>query len=242
MISRIEFLERKPGITAERFQRYWYNVHGAIECQMKNLIRYEQNVVVGNEQLHPLAQGSTVLCGYSELWFESIHHMNEGVASLNGADYVDLPLFTKQERKILVLAKKANKIIPDYMKKRDLIKTVSFLGRNKNISAEQFKYEWWHCHSKLTKTVRGYAGCNLNLVIDRIIDGKSVPYQALPIAGIAEFWFEDKDALYETCATSEFQRTAVHGKGFISDITTYVVKTHPVTCLQNNGYQLINVN
>lgn len=221
----------------ERFQKYWYDVHGEIECRMKNLRKYEQNLVISPKELGSLPRVAVDFCGYSELWFDSIHDMNEGIASLNGADYVNRPLFTKQKSKVLILAKKSNKIIPNYLKKRKLIKAVSFLGYQENISAEQFKYEWWYGQSILTKTMCGCVGCNLNLVIDRFIDGQSVPYEELPIAGVAEFWFEDSDVLHNACTGKEFNRIYEHSKLFIGKETTYIVETYPVPCLHNKDYK-----
>lgn len=236
MISRIEFLARKPGISIERFQRYWYDVHGEIECRMKNLRKYEQNLVLDNEQLSPLARGSIDFCGYSELWFDSIHDMHEGVASLNGADYVNLPLFTNQESKVLIAAKKSNKTLPEYLKKKKLLKVVSFLDCNENVSGEEFEYEWWYSQSKLTKTIPGFAGSNLNLVIERFINGASASYEKLPIAGVAEYWFDDEEALREVFFGKAFSRIYEHSRKFINEETSFRVATFPVHCLDCNNY------
>lgn len=228
MISRIGLLKKLPEKTMEEFQSHWYNVHGPIGARMKNLRRYEQNVVKDNEQRSPFGRGPLEIDGYSELWFDSIHDMNEGAASLGTEAKDDLKYFAEDDVKILVLAKKRDFIVPNYLKNRKLIKRMSFLGRAPHVTAEQFQYEWWNVHSDLVKTMRGFVGYNQNLVIDRIINGQSVPYEKLPVAGVVEFWFEDMDAFNETYSTPEFERTAAHGKEFISDITTYIVEAYPV--------------
>lgn len=228
MISRMGLLQKRTDLTTEEFQEHWYKVHGPIGAKMKNLRRYSQNLVVDNEQRSPFDRGPIEIDGFSELWFDSIYDMNEGVLSLGTEAAEDLALFGKTDLNILVLAKKEVVTVPDYLKKRKLIKRISFLSRAEGVSAEEFQKEWWNIHAALVKTMRGYVGYNQNLVIDRIIDGKSVSYEEFPVAGVVEFWFESMDGFEETYGTPEFERSAAHGKEFISDITTYLVEEYPI--------------
>ena len=71
-----------------------------------------------------------------------------------------------------------------------------------------FQDEWWQMHSALVKTMTGYAGYNQNLVIDRIVDGESVPFEELPIEGVVEFWFENMKAFDECHGTPQI---SAHG-------------------------------
>ncbi len=74
----------------------------------------------------------------------------------------------------------------------------------------------------------GYAGYNQNLVIDRIVDGESVPFEELPIEGVVEFWFENMKAFDECYGSPAFKRTGAHGTEFIDNITTYLVEAQPI--------------
>lgn len=227
MISRCGLMKRKEGMSMEEFRDYWFNVHGPIGCQMKNLRRYEQNIVVDNEQRSPFGRGPLEIDGYSELFFDNIHDMNEGVASLDGKGAADLPYFADPDVKILVFSKKVDTRVPEELKGQKLIKRMSFLGRGEGISAERFQYEWWELHSRMVKDMPGYVGYNQNIVIDRIVNGKSVPYEEVPVEGMVEFWFKDMDGFNECYSSEAFFKTAAHGKTFIGDITTYLVEAQP---------------
>lgn len=226
MISRCGLLQKRDDITVEEFQEHWLNVHGPLAAQMKNLRRYEQHAVVDNQHRHPLGAGPIVIDGYSELYFDSYGDMVEGVSSSNQDELQgDLAKFAKPSSPILVFAKKVCKEVPEYLRDKELVCRVSFLGRKEGVTAEQFQREWWYIHDMLVKSMPGYVGYNQNLVIDRIVDGKSVPYEQLPCEGMVEFFFENMDAFNECYGSAEFQRTVKHGGEFIGEINTYLTKT-----------------
>lgn len=226
MISRCGLLQKRDDMTMEQFTDHWFDVHGPLAGKMKNLRSYEQHIVVDNQHRHPLGAGSIVIDGYSELQFDSYADMLEGVASdTEGEQQKDLPNFVKPSVPILVFAKKVCREVPDYLRGKDLICRVSFLGRKEGVSAEKFQREWWYIHDMLVKSMPGYVGYNQNLVIDRIIDGKSVSYDELPCEGMVEFFFENMDAFNECYGSDEFNRTVKHGGEFIGLINTYITKT-----------------
>ncbi|MBQ3011393.1 MAG: EthD family reductase, partial [Oscillospiraceae bacterium] len=104
-------------------------------------------------------------------------------------------------------------------------KRMSFLGRGEGISAEKFQQEWWETHSEMVKKIPGYLGYAQNLVIDRIVNGKHVSYEELPIEGMVEFWFEDMEGFNQCYSSEEFMKTAAHGKTFLGSVTTYLMET-----------------
>lgn len=224
MINRCGLLTKRPDLTMEQFRDYWFNVHGPIGAQMKNLRHYAQHVVVDREQRHSLARGSVEIDGYSELWFDDIHDMEEGVASLNGAGASDLVEFAS-DCKVLVFVKKFDTPVPERFKGKKLLKRMSFLGRGEGISAERFQEEWWGLHSDLVRKMPGYVGYAQNLVIDRIINGQHVTYDELPIDGMVEFWFEDMDGFNECFNSEAFAKTGEHGHTFLGNVTTYMCET-----------------
>lgn len=228
MISRCGLMTRKQGSSMAEFSDYWLNVHGPIAAKMKNLRKYEQHVVSDNEHRHPLGQGPIVIDGYSELQFDSYGDMVEGVESLHGEGAGDIPLFAESRCPILVMVKKMDTRVPEYLEGKNLIKRVSFLGKKEGVTAEQFQREWWEVHSTLVKTMPGYVGYAQNLVIDRLLNGEHVGYDEIPVEGMVEFWFESMEGFDECYSSPEFKRTSQHGTEFIGKINTYLFDTHKV--------------
>ncbi|GKY87744.1 hypothetical protein STA1M1_16130 [Sinisalibacter aestuarii] len=105
---------------------------------------------------------------------------------------------------------------------------VSLLGRADGISAAEFQTEWWGLHSEMVRDMPGYVRYVQNLVLDRHIKGQSVPHSAVPVDGIVEFWFPDREGFDACYASDAFSKTAKHGAEFLQDITTYLVETTPL--------------
>ena len=227
MISRCGLMQKRDDLTMEQFANHWENVHGPLVASTaKGLKHYEQHLVVDNQHRHPLGAGPIVIDGYSELQFDSYADMVEGMNNEHKGEYAeDCLKFAKPCTEILVFAKKVCTEVPKYLRGKELITRVSFLGRKEGVTNEQFQREWWYIHDMLVKSMPGYVGFNQNLVIDRIVDGKSVPYEQLPVEGMVEFFFEDMDAFNECYSSAEFQRCVKHGGEFIGLINTYLTKT-----------------
>lgn len=228
MITRCGFMKRKKGTTMEEFQKYWLNVHGPIAAKMEGLQQYSQHLVVDNEHRHAIASGVMDIDGYSELSFDTYGDMVKGVESLHGEGAEDVLLFAEPYCPILVFQKKVDLKVPSYVDEDKIVKRVSFLNRKKGVSPERFQEEWWYIHSMLVKTIPGYIGYSQNLVIDRILNGESVPYETLPVAGMVEFWFENMDAFNEFYGSTQFKRISPHAQEFSDAIDTYLTKTYKV--------------
>ena len=232
MISRINLLKRKEGTTAEQFAAYLTQAHAELLSMMPFLKGCDTNVVVDNEQRSPFDRGSTEIDGYTEMYFDSYGDMARAMAALGEAIETDYAQFADPDVPALVAVKKVDTPVPAYLGDAKLIKRMSFLGRKDEVSAATFQDEWWQMHSALVKTMTGYAGYNQNLVIDRIVDGESAPYEKLPVDGVVEFWFENMKAFDECYGTPAFKRTGAHGAEFIDDITTYLVESQPIALAQ----------
>ena len=232
MISRINLLKRKEGTTAEEFAAYLTQAHAELLSTMPFLKGCDTNVVVDNEQRSPFDRGSTEIDGYTEMYFDSYGDMARGMAALGEAIEADYAQFADPDVPALIAVKKVDTPVPAYLDDVKLIKRMSFLGRKDEVSAATFQDEWWQMHSALVKTMTGYAGYNQNLVIDRIVDGESAPYEKLPVDGVVEFWFENMKAFDECYGTPAFKRTGAHGAEFIDDITTYLVESQPIAMAQ----------
>lgn len=232
MISRINLLKRKEGLSAEEFAACLTQAHAGLLATMPYLKGCETNVVVDNEQRSPFDRGSTEIDGYTEMFFDSYGDMVRGMAALEESLAADYTQFAAPDIPALVAVKKVDTPVPAFLDGVKLIKRMSFLGRKDGVSAAVFQDEWWQMHSALVKTMTGYAGYNQNLVIDRIVDGESVPFEELPIEGVVEFWFENMKAFDECYGTPAFKRTGAHGAEFIDNITTYLVEAKPIALEQ----------
>ena len=166
------------------------------------------------------------------MFFDSYGDMVRGMAALEESLAADYAQFAAHDIPALVAVKKVDTPVPAFLDGVKLIKRMSFLGRKDGVSAAVFQDEWWQMHSALVKTMTGYAGYNQNLVIDRIVDGESVPFEELPIEGVVEFWFENMKAFDECYGTPAFKRTGAHGAEFIDNITTYLVEAKPIAMEQ----------
>lgn len=222
MISRINLLKKKEGMSAEEFAEYLTQQHGKI-LTTPYLKGCDANLVVDNEQRSPFDRGPIEIDGYTEMYFDSYGDMLKGMAEIEEALAADYANFVEPDVPALVVVKKVDQRVPDFLGDVKLIKRMSFLGRKEGVTAEEWQYEWWEIHSALVKTMRGYSGYNQNLVIDRIVDGEPAEFDALPVEGVVEFWFENMKAFDECYGTPEFKRTGGHGGTFIDNITTYLV-------------------
>ena len=63
MISRINLLKRKEGLSAEEFAAYLTQAHAGLLATMPYLKGCVTNVVVDNAQRSPFVRGSTVIVG-----------------------------------------------------------------------------------------------------------------------------------------------------------------------------------
>ena len=212
MISRINLLKRKEGLSAEEFSAYLTQAHAGLLATMPYLKGCETNVVVDNEQRSPFDRGSTEIDGYTEMFFDSYGDMVRGMAALEESLAADYAQFAAPDIPALVAVKKVDTPVPAFLDGVKLIKRMSFLGRKDGVSAAVFQDEWWQMHSALVKTMTGYAGYNQNLVV--------------------EFWFENMKAFDECYGTPAFKRTGAHGAEFIDNITTYLVEAKPIAMEQ----------
>ena len=188
MISRINLLKRKEGLTAEEFAAYLTQAHGELLATMPFLKGCETNVVVDNEQRSPFDRGSTEIDGYTEMFFDSYGDMQQAMDEAGDALLAALEPLVEEPVSTLVAVKKVDTPVPAYLDGK-AIKRVSFCDRAEGVDAATFHDEWWYTHSLLVKLMSGYCGYNQNLVIDRMVQGASVHYADLPVEGMVEFWF-----------------------------------------------------
>ncbi|WFN95642.1 EthD family reductase [Edwardsiella ictaluri] len=228
MITRMGIVSRRQDLSHEQFLHHWREVHAPIVCAMTGIRRYQQNRVVDYRQ-HGIQfahdEHETLKAdGFSELWFDDLYAMQRGITSQADAAQGDLALFT-QFCPVLILLKREVIPLPDGHPTHPLLKRITFLRRKTGISAETFQKEWFGPHAEMVKQMPGVVGYNQNIILDRLMDGVSVPYDGYPYDGIVEFWFADLASLEASFASPAYALTAAHGQTFIATMTTFLVET-----------------
>lgn len=224
MITRMGIVRKKDSFTPEQFVKHWKEVHGPIVADMTHIRRYHQNLVVNNSQLGiGFATRSNIIAdGFSELWYDDFYEMNEGMASQGAAAKADLAIFTEPAVVVTMFKRVVVPVPGDWNK--PFIKRITFLKRNPAVSPEDFQWEWLGPHAEMVKTMPNVIGYNQNVIIDRMVGGKSIPYADFPFDGVVEFWFENVAKLEESFASPEYAVTSAHGKTFLDTMTTFLVE------------------
>lgn len=229
MISRINLLKCKEGVSEEEFRRVMTGEVSETLAKMPLLRKCEIDFVTDNEQRSILGRGSVDIDGFIEMVFDSHGDMLASLAQAGDAIWEALSPIVDEPVRALVTVRKFDKLVPEYLAGRDIIKRVSFCDRKEGVDAMTFQFEWWYVHSILVELMGGCCGYNQNLVVDRFVGSEAVHYADLPVEGIVEFWFEDMDA-FDECYSSEgyLKRASVHAAEFIGTVTTYFVEAVPV--------------
>ena len=228
MIVRMGLLQQRADIDNKDFRSHWRAGHGAIASKLAGLRRYHQNHIVDRQQLGiTYARGAIELDGFSELWFDDVTSMqaafkNEELANELAEDegrfIGDIKLITAIQHVVIPKPQR----VP-------LIKRMTTLKRRADVSAEKFAEEWFDVHSVLVKRLPQVKAYTQNLIFERSLGrGKPATYDELPIDGIVELWFEDKDSLAAGFSSDAGKTLMTHATEFISDMSTFLVETHEV--------------
>lgn len=233
MLSRCGLLTKKTGMEREAFKQFWFYDHGPIAAKMVNLRHYSQHLVIDDTQYMDITRGNIVIDGYSELLFNDIYEMEDGVASLKGAGTNDLANFCN-DCKLVLFTKKTEVYVPAGTDTAKMVKLVVFLTRKDNVSVEEFQKQWWGNQCALEKNVPGYVGYAQNLVFDRLIGGKHAEYSMIPFDGMAEYWFVNTEEMQKFTASEEWKNAVEGYKSFCSSASSYMIETasYPVAAEQ----------
>lgn len=229
MISRINLLKCKDSVSEEEFNAVMAGAVTEALAKMPLLRKCEINYVTDKQQRSVLGRGVIDIDAFIEMSFDSFGDMLESMDQAGDTVLAALAPIADEPVPALITVRKYDKLVPEYLKDRDIIKRVSFCDRAEGVDAATFHFEWWYVHSILVELMGGCCGYNQNLVVDRCVGGTEVHYDQLPVEGIVEFWFEDMDA-FDECYNSEgyLKRASVHAGEFIGTVTTYFVKAVPV--------------
>ena len=104
-----------------------------------------------------------------------------------------------------------------------MIKSISLLTRRPELTHEQFVRHWVDIHAPLAHAVPG-----MRRYVQNHIEGTRVradiPETEVEVDGIAETWFDDRDAMARANASAEAKRLHDDGALFIGRIKSFIVE------------------
>ena len=103
-----------------------------------------------------------------------------------------------------------------------MIKSLSLLTRKTGFTHEQFIKHWVEVHAPLDHAVPGLR----RYVQSHIVEERTrpdIPATDLAIDGIAELWYDDREAMARALASPEAKALHADGALFIGRIKTYTI-------------------
>jgi uncharacterized protein (TIGR02118 family) len=225
MITRMGLIQKRADWSAQQFRSHWLEHHGPLAARLPGLRRYQQHHVIDSVQRGiSYERGPEQLDGFSELWFDSKETMRAAIQSNAGLALIpDEKYFMGNLR--IIGVEQVEVVAPEFH--RPMIKRMSLLRRRADVAPDQFLHEWHEVHARLVKSMPGVRGYRQNFVTERQSPkGTTVDYDALPIDGIVELWFDSNESLDTAFNSPQGQATMAHARTFIAEITTFLVETH----------------
>jgi len=108
-----------------------------------------------------------------------------------------------------------------------MIKSISLLTRKDGMTHDQFMAHWVEIHAPLAHAVPGLR----RYVQSHIVEERTrpdIPATPVDIDGIAELWYDDRDAMARALASPEARVLHADGALFIGRIKTFTVEEHAV--------------
>lgn len=229
MISRFGLLKRQPALTPAEFDAHWKQAHGPLAANFPGLRQYDQHLVVDKEHFGiDHARGGWDLDGFSELQFDDLGAMKEAISSEAFSNAkADEDAFL-QDLHMLICEK--HTVVPLNIGDGPFIKRMTLLKRLPGTSVEEFRHEWLTNHANWVSQWPNVLGYNQNFVVERYHGSRTqvASYEEVPIDGIVEFWFRNKEEAAALYASDVVKRTQEHATIFLDEITPFFVETRNI--------------
>jgi uncharacterized protein (TIGR02118 family) len=223
-------IRKKADWTFDAFNAYWRDYHGPLAVRAPGLREYWQNPVTDRLQRGiEFERGPWDFDGFSQLTFDDVQRADRafGDGSLATELIADenhflggLHIVTAEPWVVIAL--------PEPAKRARLLKRMSVITRLPHLSEEDFRREW-KVHGDLVRKMPGVSAYRQNVVVAREREkGKPCVYEALPIDGIVELWFEDETTLQGAFDSQAGQSAMAHAKSFLGQITAFLVNERNV--------------
>jgi hypothetical protein len=228
MSAIIAILSKKEEHSINTFWKHYLEFHGC--RKIPGLRRYEQYHVIESTQPTGLGdedypRSSEPVDGFSKLWFDDLSSTGTSLSNV-------IKVLSEEGERFIgdlqTVVTKQNIVVPT-LNEKGLYKVMQLLKRPSDVSPEKFEHEWCKVHAEMVPhTLPGVLGYTQNLVIGRNIAGKSVSYEEMPIDGIVELWYKDKESMEASFAAPTALKAISHARVFIEEITTFTVETHRI--------------
>ena len=104
-----------------------------------------------------------------------------------------------------------------------MIKTVSLLTRKLGMTHEQFTTHWVETHAPLAHAVPGLRRYVQSHILEQPTR-PDIPTTDIEVDGIAELWYDDRDAMARALASPAAKALHADGALFIGRIKTFTVE------------------
>lgn len=206
MVKAFNFFKRKPGLSVDDFRNYWLNEHAAIIRAIPELRKYVASITLPSAYRNhePLYDG------ISEVWFDDEDAMRRNDTPPRRAAHED-------DAEFVDMSKAAAIVTDEIIQKAELpgdgaVKMFSMLTRKPASDVAAFQAYWRTHHGPLAAKipqVRHYVQCHLRP--SAYADGRTPRYD-----GIAEFWFDDFQAVRDSGDTDEYRAVRLDEPKFLS--------------------------
>ena len=108
-------------------------------------------------------------------------------------------------------------------RRKPLIKSIGLLTRKDGLSHDEFVQHWYEIHAPMAYAVPGVR----RYVQSHILAERTrpdIPTINVEIDGIAELWYDDREAMERANATPQARRLHADGALFIGHIKSFVVE------------------
>lgn len=220
MITLIEVVRRKPGLSVEQFQQYWLDTHAAKACRLPGLRRYVQSHTL----LSGYAKHAPACDGVAELSFDSVAAVRE-LAATSELDAVrgDRDAFIDTGSRIEIITEGV--VIKDGVIPADGVKNIELVKKQQGMPADAFHQYWIDVHGPLGGSIpQVLRYVQSHTCTDEYRDGRTPA-----LDGVALTWFTDTGAMRDAARTDEYRRTRADEDNFLTVPLDFVItKEHVI--------------
>jgi uncharacterized protein (TIGR02118 family) len=147
MIKLMALFRRPDGMSVDKAQKHWLEVHAPLVALTPGLRRYIQSHSIPELYGTDL---SPAFDGLAELWFDSLEALREAQRSPEWRTAVrDAPNFIGQSKSLVATEVPSIDAFPSARERESMVKYSGFLTRKKGMSVEDFQAHWRDVHGPL---------------------------------------------------------------------------------------------